>query len=245
MESSRAAGAAAEPARDPRKTAQLGGPSSFLANPPRPESQVSPARWRPAARAPFKDRGHDLYETPGCATRALLRTGELDWHSGAIWEPAAGRGAIVRELRAAGHAVVAQDLVAYPDADPGILTPIDFQMESAPPAGVSVIISNPPYKSADGFIRHGLSLGLPFIALLRLQALEGAGRSDLMDRHLRRVWAGIERLPMMHRANWQGRRTAFGGAPFAWFLFHPAERSGAIELRRISWRGRPTRWPEP
>ena len=81
-----------------------------------------------------------------------------------------------------------------------------------PPAGVDVIITIPPYKLADDFIRHGLSLGLPFVALLRLMALEGYGRSDLMDRHLRRVWAGNERLPMMHREGWQGPRTASGGA---------------------------------
>ena len=180
-----------------------------------------------------------MYETPGCAIRALLRIGELDWHSGAIWEPAAGRGALVRELRAAGYAVVAQDLVAYDGADPGIETPLDFLMESASPAGVSAIVTNPPYKSADAFIRHGLSLGLPVIVLLRLMALEGAGRSDLMDRHLRRVWAGIERLPMMHRQNWKGPRTAFGGAPFAWFTFEPSERQGPVAFERVSWREPP------
>ncbi|MGB7974728.1 MAG: hypothetical protein WCF81_10365 [Roseiarcus sp.] len=41
---------------------------------------------------------------------------------------------------------------------------------------------------ADAFIRHGLSLDLPFVALLRPLALEGAGGSDLIDGHLGRVW---------------------------------------------------------
>ena len=55
------------------------------------------------------DRGHDLYETPACAVQALLRAESLPR---TIWEPAAGRGAIVRELRSAGHVLIASDLVA-------------------------------------------------------------------------------------------------------------------------------------
>ena len=31
-----------------------------------------------ADRGPLKDRGYDLYETPACATRALIRTGYLN-----------------------------------------------------------------------------------------------------------------------------------------------------------------------
>ncbi len=150
---------------------------------------------------------------------------------------AAGRGAIVRELRAFGHGVHAMDLVAHPGADPGILTPIDFLMEWAKPDCAASIVTNPPYKLADDFIRHGLGLGLPVIVLLRLMAIEGAGRSDLIDNHLRRVWAGIERLPTMHREGWDGPRMSASGAPFAWFVFEPGPRGNEpVELRRMSWR---------
>jgi hypothetical protein len=100
-----------------------------------------------------------------------------------------------------------------------------------------MIVTNPPYKLADAFIRHGLSFGLPVIVLLRLMAIEGANRSDIIDRHLARVWAGIERLPTMHREGWEGKRITNSGAPFAWFVFVPGERGGAaVELRRMSWR---------
>ncbi len=48
------------------------------------------------------ERGHDLYETPACAVEALLRAERLPhW----VWEPAAGRGAIVNFLVDRGHAV--------------------------------------------------------------------------------------------------------------------------------------------
>ena len=56
------------------------------------------------------ERGADLYETPACATEALLRVEQLPhW----IWEPAAGRGAIVNVLRDHGHAAIASDIIDY------------------------------------------------------------------------------------------------------------------------------------
>jgi hypothetical protein len=196
---------------------------------------MSTMRTAVMQRHAWKDRTNDLYETPACATQALIQTGEIG-QGKAIWEPFAGRGAIVSQLRAGGLHVIAQDLVAYEGADATIETPIDFLMERKPPLGACVIVTNPPYKMQDQFIRHGLSFSLPVIVLLRLAALEGAGRADLIDKHLRRVWVGIERLPMMHRDGWEGPKNGNSGAPFAWFVFEPGERYGAIKLRRISWR---------
>jgi hypothetical protein len=187
-----------------------------------------------ADRAPLAERGVDLYETPQCAIRALLRVESLPH---VLWEPCAGRGAISRELKAAGHTVVTTDLCWHPGADSGIIGGVDFLLERAPPPDVAAIVTNPPFMLADKFIRHGLALGLPVIVLLRLMALEGAGRSDLIDRHLRRVWAGIERLPKFQREGWTGKTIATETAPYAWYRFEPESREGsAIELRRMSWR---------
>jgi hypothetical protein len=187
-----------------------------------------------AKRSALSERGNDLYETPACAIRALMRVESLPR---AIWEPCAGRGAISRELISARHAVVASDLVAYPRADTGIQSSIDFLMERKAPPGCRTIVTNPPFKLADQFVRHGLDLGCTVIVFLRLMALEGAGRADLIDRHLVRVWAGIERLPMMHREGWERARIGNSGAPFAWFVFEPIPRNDRpIELRRMSWR---------
>jgi hypothetical protein len=69
-----------------------------------------------AKRHALSDRGNDLYETPACAIRALMRVESLPY---IVWEPCAGRGAISRELISAGHAVIASDLVKYPRADTG------------------------------------------------------------------------------------------------------------------------------
>jgi hypothetical protein len=190
-----------------------------------------------ADRSALKERRDDLYETPMCATRALMRVEPLPHR---IWEPAAGRGAIARELEAAGHHVTKSDLVAYPGADEGIVTPVDFLLEprSSLLAHAEAIVSNAPYKNADEFIRRGLfHFRLPIIVLLRLMALEGAARSDLVDQHLVRVWAGIERLPKFQREGWSGPRQSSETSPFAWFVFSPEPRgTRPIELRRMSWR---------
>ena len=113
-------------------------------------------RLQGCERSSFAVRGDDLYETPPEAVRALLRVEPLPHR---IWEPCAGRGAIVRELVRAGHEVCGQDLVAYEGADPGIETPIDFLMECQAPTGFDCIVTNPPFKLADEFVRHGLNAG--------------------------------------------------------------------------------------
>jgi hypothetical protein len=103
------------------------------------------------------------------------------------------------------------------------------------PAGVSAALTNPPFGRADAFIRHALKLGLPTIVLLRWQAAEGEGRSDIIDRHLRRVWLGRRRLPMMHRQGWDGPRLKTGGLPYAWFCFEPSPNDAGFVVKRINW----------
>jgi hypothetical protein len=192
-------------------------------------------RLQGCERSSFAERGADLYETPPAAVHALAAVEELP---PVIWEPCAGRGAIMRELVRLGFRVVAHDLHAWPDADRGIIAGRDFFRAKRAPVGISCIITNPPFKMADAFVRHGLELVPRVIVLQRLAALEGAGRSDLIDYHLRRVWLGRERLPMMHREGWNGRKLKVAGAPFAWFVFeHEPRHQPAFAITRISWRG--------
>ncbi|HSV00841.1 MAG TPA: class I SAM-dependent methyltransferase [Roseiarcus sp.] len=190
-----------------------------------------------ADRSALKERRDDLYETPACATLALMRVEPLPHR---IWEPAAGRGAISRELEAAGRHVMKSDLVAHSGADEGIVTPVDFLLElrSSLLADAEAIVTKSPYKNADEFIRRGLfHFRLPVVVLLRLMAMEGANRSDLVDRHLVRVWAGIERLQKFQREGWKGPKQTSETSPFAWFVFSPEDRgANPIALRRMSWR---------
>ena len=185
-----------------------------------------------AVRSALRERKNDLYETPPEATQALLRVETLPR---LIWEPAAGRNAISDVLRAAGHDVVCTDLVDY--GCPGIQPGVDFLMERQPFFGADCIVTNPPFKNADEFVRHGLRLCSKVIMLLRWAYAEGAGRSDIMDQHCSRIWLGKERLSAMHRDQWDGPKLTNSAMPFAWFVFEREPQTpGSIQLRRMSWR---------
>ena len=116
------------------------------------------------------DRGHDCYQTPPAAVHALLAHETIP---GAVWEPACGPGAITRVLRAAGHHVVATDLVDYdsPDQD---AAGVDFLLQQRTPPGVECIVTNPPYKLAGEFAAHALRLCPRVYMLLRLICYQGA-----------------------------------------------------------------------
>ena len=175
-------------------------------------------------------RGNDLYETPEVATLALLRAEQLPR---TIWEPACGRGAIVRVLRNAGHRVIATDLIDYrsPDQDHGGR---DFLLERRAPYGVEMIATNPPGMLAAQFAAHALSLCPRVAMLLRLTFLESTRRNAILDGgQLARVHVFRNRLPMMHRDGWTGNRVSNPTA-FAWFVWERGY-SGCAAFDRISW----------
>lgn len=181
-------------------------------------------------------RRDDLYETPPCAVRALLKVEQIP--SGAVWECACGPGAIARTLRAAGHEVWATDLVDYqsPDQDQAR---IDFLCEhGSAPYHIGSIVTNPPFKLADQFVRHALMLCPRVYMLLRLAFLESERRSAILESGwLRRVYVFSNRLPMMHRAGWNGPR-ATSAIAYAWFCWR-RDDPGPTELRRIAWEAEP------
>jgi hypothetical protein len=186
-----------------------------------------------ALRAPLAERGDDLYETPPVATRALLRVEPLPHR---LWEPAAGRGAIVDVLRAAGHEVIGSDLRDY--GRPDFFARRDFLLERKVPDGCEAIVTNPPYKLADQFVAHALDLCPRVVMLLRLAFLESERRTSILEgRGLARVHIFRNRLPMMHRAGWTGRQasSAIGSAWYIWDRSH----SGPTIMDRISWQPAP------
>jgi hypothetical protein len=185
-------------------------------------------------RHPLAERGDDLYETPAVAVEALLRIETIPHR---IWEPACGPGAIVRVLRAAGHDVLATDLVDY--GDPTALYRRDFLMERKPPPGYGeCILTNPPFKLVEQFVEHALELSPFVVMLLRLAFLESERRSDILEGcGLARIHCFRKRLPMMHRAGWEGRK-ANSGMAFAWFVWDRSH-TGPTTVNRISWEAAP------
>jgi hypothetical protein len=180
-----------------------------------------------AGRAPLIEHPGDCYDTPPVAVRALLRAEALPRR---IWEPACGTGNIVTVLRAAGHDVVATDLNdrGCPVSQDGV----DFLQPSR--IACDAIVTNPPYSLAEKFVALALARAPLVIMLLRLAFLESQRRAHLLDSgKLARVHVFANRLPMMHRAGWNGRR-ASSAIPFAWFVWDTRHKGPAM-IDRISW----------
>jgi hypothetical protein len=170
-----------------------------------------------------------LYETPAVAVDTLLRVELLPLR---IWEPAAGRGAIVNALRAAGHEVVASDIADY--GVPSHFANRDFLLETKLPKGVEAIVTNPPFMIVEKFVEHALDLCPRVVLLLRLAFMESERRCGILEgRGLARVHVFRKRIPMMHRDGWEGRK-ANSGMAFAWYVWDRAHR-GPTTIDRISW----------
>jgi hypothetical protein len=176
-----------------------------------------------AGQHSFKERGDDCYETPACAVEALLRVESLPH---LVWEPACGPGSIVKVLEARGYKVLATDVVDY-----GWGHWVKNFLDCVGPSD-RAIVTNPPYRLAEAFVFHALTMSPLVIMLLRLAFLESVRRTEILEKSgLVRVHVFRKRLPMMHRAGWTGPR-ASSAMPFAWFVWE-REHRGPTMIDRI------------
>lgn len=167
----------------------------------------------------------DFYPTPPEPTRALLSVeGDRLRAFSTVWEPAAGDGAMMREMQAIGLQVVASDLV-----DRGCGSIIKSFYEFSRPLA-SAILTNPPFAECNrdpGWIRHALeTLNVDFLALLLPLNWTGAsGRSALWAKH------PPARVYIMR---WRIDFTGQGAPPMlnAWFVWDRAHR-GETVLRML------------
>jgi hypothetical protein len=103
---------------------------------------------------------HDVYETPAWVTKVLMRWMPVN---GQVWEPAAGNGHMVAELRAHGLSVYASDIRVLPGLD---RAPCDFAggldwvyaLDHKEIPFPKWIITNAPFGRADDFIRRALAV---------------------------------------------------------------------------------------
>lgn len=178
-------------------------------------------------RAPSHEHRGDCYDTPVVAVRALLKAESLPT---CIWEPACGTGNIVTILREAGHKVMATDL--NDRGCPDSIDRIDFLLPCNVPC--DAIVTNPPFALAEAFVETALERAPLVIMLLRLAFYESDRRTHILENcGLKRIHVFRKRLPMMHRAGWQGRK-ANSGIAFAWFVWD-RDYCGPTTIERISW----------
>jgi hypothetical protein len=156
----------------------------------------------------------DFYPTPPEPTRALLsyeaaRLAEL----GGVWEPAAGDGAMVRDIKACGLSVYASDLV---DRGAGAEIRSFYDYDRAP---CSAILTNPPFNECNTgrWIRHALeTLRVQYMALLLPFNWPGAeSRSSLWAQH---------KPARVYLMRWRVDFTGKGAPPMlnAWFVWDSA-----------------------
>lgn len=142
----------------------------------KPKSRPHPAQiimgGLPQALRPKADarRQDDFYPTgqPEAIRSLLARDGDLIRECGAVWEPACGDGALVKEIRAAGVPCCASDLV-----DRGCPDSWQADFFTCMRSRGGAIITNPPYNlinARDGhgrWLRHTLDMpGWTYLALL-------------------------------------------------------------------------------
>ena len=116
----------------------------------------------------------DLYPTPPEVTVALLQFLNLPKNT-TIWEPAAGEGDMLEEIRACGYgSSFGTDISeGFDFLSPGIFKRLL--------TGFDWIITNPPFSLAEAFIRRAAELGKPFAFLLKSQYWNATCRRKLFD----------------------------------------------------------------
>lgn len=181
------------------------------------------AGWGPAA-----DRqANDFYPTPPIVTKALLDREEFPDD---VLEPCAGAGHMVEVLTRSGSVVLANEPYPrgafQPDLQTDFLTaPADYWWSCGS------LVTNPPYKQAEQFIRRAIEVGFEKHAwLLRFQFIEGGRRFHLFRDHPpRRIWVFSRRVQVSER----GLENPFGGMiVYAWFVWEKGYQ-GHPELRWI------------
>ena len=111
----------------------------------------------------------DFYPTPPEVTEALISILDIPENS-LIWEPACGGGAIVDVLRHRGYRCIGTDISQGQD-----------YLTAEMPQGIDWIITNPPFKLAEDFIKRSWNHNKPFALLLKSQYWHAAKRYKLFQ----------------------------------------------------------------
>jgi hypothetical protein len=175
---------------------------------------------------------NDYYATDPEALKDLLRTLERDGvelHR-LIWEPSCGEGNLSKVLQEKGFCVLSTDLVNREfGSQRDFLKPSSIRWDGD-------ILTNPPYKVAEEFIRTALARtrsGKRVIMLLRLQFLEGIKRSRLYDEYPPKyVYVHSKRIKIW-KNNEKGGSNAVA---YAWYIWEKGFQ-GEPSLRWIKKEG--------
>jgi hypothetical protein len=156
----------------------------------------------------------DWYVEPFWCSRRLFQEEAFD---GGIWDPACGIGHVLYSAEAAGYPVTGSDIVCRSGYCEALF---DFRTCERPRA--RNIVSNPPFKDAEAFVRNGLTIADgKVVFLLRLSWLTGKKRSHFLQASpLRRVYVLSPRSSMPPGPVIEaGVKPGGGTKDFAWFVW--------------------------
>lgn len=175
----------------------------------------------------------DWYVDPPWCTELLLRAVDID---GPTWDPCCGGGSIVGVLRAYyagkyGLGVRASDIVdrGCPGAEHGV----DFLACDDPAYN---IVFNPPYKRAEEFILHAISLAEGLVcALVNIKFLASQGRRErLFLPHPPAAVLILSRRPSMPPGG-AGLEAKGGTADYCWIVWHGAHGNHDHRGTQMRW----------
>lgn len=164
----------------------------------------------------------DFYPTPPDVTYALADY--LDLQNRIVWEPACGAGHMSRALSECGAIVHSTDL-----HDQGFgVDDVDFL--TAELRDCDWIITNPPFKLAEQFIRRCIEHEKPFAMLLKSQYWHSSRRRPLFESHRPHAVLPLTWRPDFHFG-------AKGGSPtmeVCWTVWHaqPADHTIYMPIKR-------------
>ena len=154
--------------------------------------------------------GSDHFQTPPHALKPLYPYLKKDW---IIWEPACGKGNLVRDLRQNNVKVMGSDKYIIPNNDFDNCWYLDF-LTNILNENFDCIITNPPFSCKNQFIERCYKLGKPFALLLPLTALETKRRQTQWKQ-------GLELILFSKRINFETPNNVKSSAwfPTAWFTY--------------------------
>lgn len=131
----------------------------------------------------------DFYATSPEAAEYLIKIEDLHRN---IWECACGKGHLSKVFVDYGFSVKSTDLIDRGYGNGGV----DFLETTDVWQGD--IVTNPPYKHAEDFIRHALEIvpdGSKVCMFLKIQFLEGKARKKLFAEYPpKRIWVSSSRI---------------------------------------------------
>ena len=176
----------------------------------------------------------DFYATDPGAIDALFGSPIGLSIPGTVWECACGNGCLSERMEHYGRTVYSSDIV-----DRGYGETTDFLECRDMPLGCECIITNPPYKYALEFVKHGIGLlpeGGLCIMFLKTTFLEGQRRWKELYSSTPPKWVlqFRKRVLCAKNARFEAMRKGGGSAvSYAWFVWE----KGYTGRSMIDWIG--------